>query len=125
MLTYTTLGTNNLDEAAQFYNQLLALLDATMVMDTESSKAWSTGDGPMFMVMKPGDGKAATVANGSMVSLKAMSPEIVDQVYAKALELGGKDEGGPRDMEMPGNSLRVAYFRDLDGHKLDVVYKSA
>ncbi|RZM31344.1 MAG: VOC family protein, partial [Sphingomonas sp.] len=69
---------------------------------------------------KPYDGAAATAGNGTMVALAADSREQVDQVYAKAIELGGADEGaagtrGPEEMGFYG-----AYFRDPDGNKLCV-----
>jgi predicted lactoylglutathione lyase len=67
--------------------------------------------------MKPYDGQTASVGNGVMIGLLADSPEAVDRVYRKALEVGGKDEGaaGPR-----GEGFYVGYFRDLDGNKLCV-----
>ena len=37
-------------------------------------------------------------------------------MYAKALELGGTDEGAPGE-RFPG--FYAAYFRDLDGNKLN------
>ena len=65
------------------------------------------------------DGKPATVGNGMMVALAASSKEQVDAIYKKALELGGTDEGkpGPR-----GGNFYAAYFRDLDGNKLNAFF---
>jgi predicted lactoylglutathione lyase len=73
-------------------------------------------------VMKPYDGNPATVGNGTMVALVVDSPEKVDAVYAKALELGGTDEGpaGPRS-----DSFYAGYFRDPDGNKLNVFCMTA
>jgi len=50
-----------------------------------------------------------------MVALAAASKEQVGQLHAKALALGGTDEGavGPR-----GEGFYAGYFRDLDGNKL-------
>ena len=64
----------------------------------------------------PYDGNAATVGNGVMVALAVDSTEKVDLLHARALELGGTDEGepGPR-----GGNFYAAYFRDLDGNKLN------
>jgi predicted lactoylglutathione lyase len=44
------------------------------------------------------------------------APEKVDALYAKAISLGATDEGkpGPR-----GGGFYAAYFRDLDGNKLN------
>jgi predicted lactoylglutathione lyase len=57
------------------------------------------------------------VGNGVMVAIAVNRKELVDRVYAKALELGGTDEGpaGPR-----GEGFCAGYFRDLDGNKLNV-----
>ena len=51
-----------------------------------------------------------------MVALLMKSPEQVDALHAKALELGGTDEGAPGAR---GGGFYAAYFRDLDGNKLN------
>ncbi|NBU89429.1 MAG: VOC family protein, partial [Betaproteobacteria bacterium] len=60
-------------------------------------------------------GHKATVGNGTMVALAASSPEQVQALHAKALALGGQDEGAPGPR---GKGFYGAYFRDLDGNKL-------
>jgi predicted lactoylglutathione lyase len=45
---------------------------------------------------------------------------MVDRIHAKALELGGADEGQPGLRAVGGEGFYAAYFRDLDGNKLDV-----
>jgi catechol 2,3-dioxygenase-like lactoylglutathione lyase family enzyme len=121
MIAYVTIGTNDLRRAAGFYDQLLAVLGAKRVWEMERSIGWSTSpDGPTVSVIKPYDGKPATVGNGMMVTLVAKSEAEVDAAYKKALELGGKDEGaaGPR-----AGGYYAAYFRDLDGNKLAAFYE--
>lgn len=121
MIGYVTLGTNDLPRAAAFYDALMAELGAGRFMEHEGTFiAWATGpDAPGLSLTRPFDGQPATVGNGVMVALQVDSPEVVDRVHAKALSLGGKDEGaaGPR-AEMPG--FYAGYFRDLDGNKLNV-----
>ncbi len=70
----------------------------------------------MFSVHLPHDGRAASVGNGSMVALKVVSKEMVDAIYQKALALGGGDEGKPG---YRSDGFYAAYFRDLDGNKLN------
>ena len=41
----------------------------------------------------------------------------VDAVYAKAIELGARDEGPPGPRGTSG--FYAGYFRDLDGNKLN------
>ncbi|MDX1561732.1 MAG: VOC family protein, partial [Gammaproteobacteria bacterium] len=66
-------------------------------------------------VCKPFDGKPASVGNDSMVALPMLEPSQVDAVHAKALELGGSDEGAPG---FRFGGFYAGYFRDLDGNKL-------
>lgn len=117
MIGYTTLGTNDLPRAAAFYDALFAVVGIKRMMEFDRGYAWGTGmDKPGFGVMKPFDGQAASVGNGVMVALVVDSKDKVDALHAKALALGGKCEGppGPR-----GEGFYAAYFRDLDGNKLN------
>jgi predicted lactoylglutathione lyase len=123
MIGYVTLGSNDLDRAAAFYDELFALLGAGRFMEAEGQLiAWAVApDQPAISVTRPFDGNPATVGNGTMIALAVDSKELVHQVYDKALELGAQDEGpaGPR---MDG--FYAAYFRDLDGNKLNVFHMS-
>jgi len=119
MIGYVTLGTNDLDRAAAFYDALLAELGAKRMMQSERFVIWFVAPGkPALEVCKPFDGKAATVGNGTMVALVVDSPAKVDALYKRALELGAADEGAPGPRGLPG--FYAGYFRDLDGNKLNV-----
>ncbi|HMM15020.1 MAG TPA: VOC family protein [Parvibaculum sp.] len=116
MIGYVTLGSNDRQKAGAFYDELLGLLGAKRAMvDGDRFIGWSNGQGAMLAVIKPYDGNPATVGNGNMVSLAVGSRENVDKIHAKALALGGKDEGAPG---LRGGNFYGAYFRDLDGNKL-------
>ena len=118
MIGYVTLGTNDLLRAAAFYDALLADIGAKRLMEFDRGIAWGIAwDKPSLAIMKPYNGRDATVGNGVMVALVVDSKEKVDRVYAKAIALGAKDEGpaGPR-----GDGFYAGYFRDLDGNKLNV-----
>ena len=117
MIGYVTLGTNDLPRAARFYDALLGEMGAKRFMEFDTFIAWTvTPDAPGIALTKPFDGSAATVGNGVMVALDAGSPEKVDRMYKKAIELGATDEGpaGPR-----GDNFYAGYFRDPDGNKLN------
>lgn len=115
MIGYTTIGTSNLDKAIAFYDDLLAGLGAKRVMETGNGHLYGFAKGPLFGVTKPYDGKHQVCGNGNMIALNAGSREKVAELHAKALALGGTDEGAPgvRFGEFYG-----AYFRDLDGNKI-------
>ena len=117
MLAYATLGTKDLARAAAFYDVLLAEIGAKRFMEEpDYFIAWGNSqEGAGLGITYPFDKQAATVGNGCMVALGATTREQVDAVHAKALELGGTDEGAPGE-RFPG--FYAAYFRDLDGNKL-------
>ena len=118
MIGYVTLGTNDFERAAGFYDALLGEIGAGRFMEMENFIAWSKSpDAPAVSIIKPFNGEAATVGNGVMVALQMDSPEKVDALHAKALELGGSDEGAPGPRGDGG--FYAAYFRDLDGNKLN------
>jgi predicted lactoylglutathione lyase len=120
MIGYTTLGTNDIKRAAKFYDALLEEFGAKRAMETDKLILWGTGPGqPMLSVIKPFDGKAATVGNGVMVALAAKNKAQVDAIYNKAIQLGGKDEGKPGNR---GDGFYAGYFRDLDGNKLNAFF---
>lgn len=118
MIGYVTLGTNDLPRAAAFYDALLGEIGAKRFMEFERSIAWaSSSTAAGLAVTLPYDRQPATVGNGVMVALEVASPAEVDRLYAKALELGATDEGKPGE-RFPG--FYAAYFRDLDGNKLNL-----
>lgn len=116
MIGYVTLGTNDLPRACAFYDALLGELGAKRLMEGPRFVAWGTdAHSPSLGVITPFDGKAATPGNGTMVSLAVRTPAQVDALHAKALALGGTDEGAPGERF---KGFYAGYFRDLDGNKL-------
>jgi catechol 2,3-dioxygenase-like lactoylglutathione lyase family enzyme len=117
MIGYVTLGTNDLTKGAVFYDAIAAEMGTGRMMEFDTFIAWGTPGGAAGVALtKPADGNAATVGNGVMVALQAQDKAQVDRLYAIALEHGGTCEGppGPR-----GDTFYAAYFRDLDGNKLN------
>lgn len=122
MIGYVTLGTNDLPRATAFYDALFGSLGIGRFMEQENYfVAWAPApDAPSVAVTAPYNKEPATVGNGVMVALYLESPQQVDALYAKALELGGTDEGEPGFRPADQTSgFYAAYFRDLDGNKLN------
>ncbi|MBT8151068.1 MAG: VOC family protein [Gammaproteobacteria bacterium] len=117
MIGYVTVGSNDFESATRFYDQLLDLLDAKRLMELDGFILWGKDfDSPALAIARPFDKQPATVGNGVMVALNVDSKDMVKKIYAKALVLGGSDEGAPGDR---GDNFYAAYFRDLDGNKLN------
>jgi hypothetical protein len=116
MIGYATVGTNDLTRATAYYDALLAEIGARQILVLDRIVIWSNQPGGgMLGVCLPYDGRPAVVGNGAMVGINVGSHEGVDRFHAKALALGGSDEGAPGDR---GNGFYAGYFRDLDGNKL-------
>lgn len=118
MIGYVTLGTNDLERAARYYDALVAEMGGKRFMEHEGVFiAWAVDPKqPGIALTKPFNGEAATVGNGVMVAMLVDSKEKVDALYNKAIELGGTDEGPPGAR---GEGFYAGYFRDLDGNKLN------
>ncbi len=117
MLGYVTLGTNDLERAAKFYDAIGKELGVGRFMEMETFIAWGVpGGGAGIGLTKPFNGEPATVGNGVMAALAAKDRAQVDRIYKLAMDLGAQDEGAPGDR---GGGFYAAYFRDPDGNKLN------
>jgi catechol 2,3-dioxygenase-like lactoylglutathione lyase family enzyme len=114
MLAYAMLGTNDKPKALAFYDAVLAEVGYKRTMDFGRSQAYGDGKGVMLAVGTPLEG-AASVGNGTMMAIMSQDIEAIKAAHAKAIELGGTDEGAPGQR---GDGFYGAYFRDLDGNKL-------
>jgi len=117
MIGYVTLGTSDLQRAAQFYDAIAAEMGVGRMMEFDTFIAWGeAGGGAGIGLTKPFDGKPATVGNGVMVALEAKDKDQVHRLYDIAPAHGGTDEGAPGPR---GEGFYAGYFRDPDGNKLN------
>ena len=117
MIGYATIGVSDMERSKKFYNDLFEAKGAKVVMDQGRIAFLSSGrDKPMLAICEPYDGNAPAPGNGTMVAFSADSKEDVDQIYERAISLGGTDDGKP-GQRIP-DRFYGAYVRDLDGNKL-------
>lgn len=117
MIGYVTLGTNDFERSARFYDELLTVIGARRYMESDSFIAWGVApDRPALSITRPFNGEAATAGNGTMVALVVKDQATVNALHAKAMELGATDEGAPGPR---GPTFYAGYFRDPDGNKLN------
>ncbi len=122
--TATMFGSNDIEEAKKFYDAVLATVGLQPLMEHGSGgRIYGTPAGqPLFSIVRPFDGGPATGGNGSMFSILCDSSDQVSAIYAKALELGGTDDGAPGPRIGGGISVYAAYFRDPDGNKICAIH---
>ncbi|WP_148254446.1 VOC family protein [Aidingimonas lacisalsi] len=129
MYSHVTFGSSDLDRAAAFYDAVLAELGMerrSVSPDGGPASACWVLPGqslPRFYVYEPFDGKPASAGNGNMVAFAASSPAVVRVAYQAAMAAGARGEGAPGERQHYGIGYYGAYFRDLDGNKVHVVYR--
>ena len=117
MIGYVTIGVNDMDKAKAFYTELLADLGASVLMDMGRIAFIGTGmDAPMLSVCIPHNEDDPQPGNGNMVAISAPSKEKAEELYNKAISLGGSCEGEP-GQRIP-DMFYGAYVRDADGNKI-------
>lgn len=125
MFSHVMIGTNNLDKAKAFYDNLLGTLEVRPARVDGHRIFYITKTG-VFSVTKPINGEPATCANGGTIGFACNSPEQVDAWHAAGLASGGKTcEDPPGIRQGPGVKLYLAYLRDLDGNKICAMHRMA
>jgi catechol 2,3-dioxygenase-like lactoylglutathione lyase family enzyme len=126
MLTYITIGTNDLQRSVDFYDAIFNVLGySRQPAWTEDWVMWGNKNNPdemfNFCICPPFDQQPATAGNGTMFAFRADNAELVRRFHAAGLLAGGKNEGAPGTRTAYGPDFYVAYLRDPDGHKLACV----
>ena len=118
-LSHITLGTNDKERAAAFYDAVLGALGFTRLpKPADKPLAYDKdGEGPtLYIYVRP-----ATWGNGTHVAFLAATRDQVHRFHERALRFGGMDEGPPGPRPRYGANYYAAYVRDPDGNKLQAV----
>lgn len=117
MISYVTLGVNNLTAAKAFYNELLAEFGAKALLDMGRIAFFGKSMAqPMLAICEPFNKEPANPGNGNMVSFQPGSKQQVDALYQKAIALGASCDGAPG--QRIAGKFYGAYVKDADGNKL-------
>lgn len=112
-MNYFVFGTNDMEKAVIFYDQLFDGCGFNKVHGEGRMTLWGNEDF-MFAVAEPFDENPASNGNGTMLGLHVDSSEEVDRLHKKAIDLGGVSEGEPGIR----SGMHSAYVRDLDQNKI-------
>lgn len=118
-MNYIVVGTNDLLRATQFYDSLFENNEIVKINTTDRMTFWS-GDSFVFAVALPFDGFPATKGNGTTIGFSVNAPEEVNNIYRKAVEMGGNCAGEPNTR----GPVYSGYVRDLDDNKLCIYYRA-
>lgn len=140
MMMHMTLGSNDLEKAALFYDAVMPVIGharAPISLDSflayapisgvSSGEAVGQSDvtgriAPFLCVCLPYDGQFASPGNGFHIAWAAADKAAVEAFHRVALAHGGRDEGPPGYRAHYSADYFAAYVRDPDGNKLQAVF---
>lgn len=120
ILSHVSLGTNDYPRAKAFYDAVLGTLQIGCVMEFPGYAGYGRKF-PEFWIQLPHDQRQASVGNGVHVAFLAQSVEEVQAFHARALALGGQDEGAPGFRKEYSDNYYAAFVRDPDGNKIEAM----
>jgi catechol 2,3-dioxygenase-like lactoylglutathione lyase family enzyme len=124
MISYVTVGADDLAAARRFYDAFLPELGYGLSVGPEGlSYVLPLAEGskpvsPDFYVKPTFDGRPASAGNGAMVAFEVTSQREVRALHAAAVAAGGMDEGAPGFRARYGADFFVSYLRDQQGNKI-------
>lgn len=122
MLSHVSLGVQNLERAAEFYDAVLGALGYVRLWTREQGLGYGPpGGGEKLNLFLHPD--ARPPGPGFHLAFAALGPADVDRFHAAALATGGIDLGSPGPRPDYGASYYAAFVGDPDGHKLEAVYQ--
>lgn len=123
MLSYITVGANDVPRSGRFYAAILIPLGYAKkeaANEVEFDMPGEMNTAVRLYVTAPFDGREATVGNGSMTAFKAGTQEMVRKLHAAGLAAGGSDEGAPGFRDAYSEHFYVGYLRDPVGNKVAI-----
>jgi predicted lactoylglutathione lyase len=112
-MSYTVLGTNNMEAAVAFYDALFEKTELNQVAATDRMTFWQCEDFA-FAIAIPFNEEPASNGNGTMIGFSVGTIDEIKRPHKKAIELGGTCEGEPSQKV----TRFSGYVRDLDNNKL-------
>jgi catechol 2,3-dioxygenase-like lactoylglutathione lyase family enzyme len=110
MLDHTSISVKDYAQSLKFYDETLKILgyDRLMTFDHIATAGYGANNKPSFWISSQGKSEESIgAARGVHFAFRAPNRAAVDTWYAKALELGGTDNGKP--------GLRPQYHADYYG----------
>lgn len=122
-----SLPVRDLDEAAAFYDAVLATLGLVRRKRREGAIGYGPDEvaPPIFWILARATEGSADPGTGLHVSFRAKDRDQVHAFYETALALGGRDAGAPGERPHYTAGFYGCFVHDRDGFKIEAVFREA
>lgn len=123
LIDHVSLGSHRYADAVAFYTRALAPLGLGLLRDTGAEAAFGHAERWSFFLYPAPAGEGVR-GSGMHLALAAHSREAVRAAHERALAAGGEDIFTPRLRPDIDERYYGAMFRDLDGHRIEVLTRA-
>jgi catechol 2,3-dioxygenase-like lactoylglutathione lyase family enzyme len=116
MIDHLSLGVSDLERSAAFYDAVLEPLGYRRIVDLKERVGFGKRYPEIWLNHRPG---MTAMGDGHHVCLRARTEDAVRGFHARALELGGQDDGQPGPRQAALTTYFGAFVRDPDGNKIE------
>lgn len=120
MIDHVSIAVSDLAASAAFYEDVLAPLGLTRLVERERTVGFGRRYPEFWLNLRP-TMQPVGEDTGSHVCLRAPSKEAVTAFYDRAIRLGGRGDGEPRDRQAAITVYFGAFIRDPDGNKIEAL----
>jgi catechol 2,3-dioxygenase-like lactoylglutathione lyase family enzyme len=126
-IDHVSLPVRDLDEAAAFYDTVLATLGLIRRKQREGAIGYGPDEvaPPIFWILARAVEGSAEPGTGLHVSFRAADRAQVQAFYETALALGGRDSGPPGERPHYTAGFYGCFVLDRDGYKIEAVVREA
>ena len=118
MIDRVSLHVRDLEQAAVFYEKVLAPLGYRRLVERETQVGFGKRYPELWLNARPGP-PAASPHTGAHLCLRARDEASVRAFHAAALAGGGSDDGAPGLRQAALTTYFGAFIRDLDGNRVE------
>ncbi len=128
MFNHIVIGTNDIERAQRFYDQVLGVLGAGGAMPHQARsghrRLFYRHDGGTLGIAQPINDEPATFSNGGTIAFRCASAEQVHAFHDTAVANGGVSIEEPPGLRVDSlGQFYLAYVRDPDGNKLCAIHR--
>ena len=120
MIDHVSIGVRDLAASVRFYAAVLEPLGMRLLKEREGRTGFGSKYPELWLNARPGM-SAAPADTGAHLCLRARSTAAVDTFHARALALGGTDDGPPGLRAATMVTYYAAFIRDPDGNRIEVM----